>query len=71
MNQKIVLNIQGMHCASCEKIIEMELKEVAGFESAKINHKTGEAIVEAKPETDKNAILEAIKKAGYEAQINL
>ena len=67
--QKTVLKIQGMHCVSCEKIIEMELKEVAGVESAKVNYKAGEAIVEVKSETDRNAVLAAVKKAGYEAQI--
>jgi Cu+-exporting ATPase len=69
--KKIILQIAGMHCASCEKIIEMELKEVVGVETVKVDHKTGEAVIEARPETDKNAILEAVKRAGYEAQINL
>ncbi|MDP2930222.1 MAG: heavy metal translocating P-type ATPase [bacterium] len=69
MIKKIILNIKRMHCASCEKIIEMELKEVVGVESAKVNYQTGEAVIEVKPETDKNAVLEAVKRAGYEAQI--
>jgi len=67
--EKIILKISGMHCASCEKIITIELKEVEGVEVVKVNHQTGEAVIEAEAETDKNAIIDAVKKAGYEAQI--
>jgi Cu+-exporting ATPase len=67
--EKIILKISGMHCASCEKIIGMELNEVEGIETVKVNHQTGEAIIEARSGTDKNAVLDAVKKAGYEAQI--
>jgi len=67
--EKTILQISGMHCASCEKIISMELNEVEGVETVKVNYQTGEAIIEARSETDKNAILDAVKKAGYEAQI--
>ncbi|KKQ80263.1 MAG: Copper-importing ATPase [Parcubacteria group bacterium GW2011_GWC2_38_7] len=64
-----ILKINGMHCTSCEKIINMELKDVPGLQSSTVNYQTGEATVVTKSETDKTIILEAIKKAGYEAQI--
>ncbi|MBI4653003.1 copper-translocating P-type ATPase [Candidatus Kuenenbacteria bacterium] len=66
--KKIILKIEGMHCVSCEKIIEMELKEITGIKIIKINYQTGEAIIEAESWIDNNVILNAIKKAGYEAQ---
>lgn len=67
--KKIFLQISGMHCESCEKIINMELKEVSGFLSAIINSKSGEGTVDLEDNVDENLILEAIKKAGYEAKI--
>ena len=66
---KFFLKITGMHCPSCEKIIQMELKDVSGVKSTTVNAATGEAVVETTNETKKETILEAIKKAGYEAQI--
>ncbi|MFA4834282.1 MAG: heavy metal translocating P-type ATPase [Patescibacteria group bacterium] len=67
--KKIILKISDMHCASCEKIISLELKEVAGVETVKVNYQTGEAIIEAESGTDRNAILDAVKRAGYEAEV--
>ena len=67
--KKIFLQISGMHCESCEKIINMELKEVPGFLSAVIDSKSGEGTVDLEDNVDENLILEAIKKAGYLAEI--
>ena len=67
--EKIILNISGMHCASCEKIISLELQQVTGVESVKVDYLAGEAVIEATPGVDKDAIVAAVKKAGYETQI--
>ncbi len=59
-----------MHCASCEKIIAMELGDLPGVENIKINSTAGlgelDLDIGVNQETE---ILEAIKKIGYEAQI--
>ncbi|MFA4891602.1 MAG: heavy metal translocating P-type ATPase, partial [Candidatus Gracilibacteria bacterium] len=65
--RKINLNISGMNCASCEKLIGLALNKVKGVVSSKINHKNGTGQVEADDSVDKNAVLQAIKNAGYEA----
>lgn len=67
--EKTILKISGMHCASCAQLIEMEVKEIPGILSLKIDHKSGIAEVEKKPDIDEKLILEAVKKAGYEAEI--
>jgi Cu+-exporting ATPase len=69
MEQKIILKIKGMHCASCEKIISQDLEELAGVLQVKIDYAshTGEIV---KDESLSDAtILQKIKEAGYEAEI--
>ncbi len=70
MEKIIKLQIEGMHCGSCEKIIEMELVDVPGVISIKIDFaaKTGEVIVE-EGKTGENEIIAAIARAGYKATV--
>jgi sulfite exporter TauE/SafE/copper chaperone CopZ len=44
-NKFIKVPIKGMHCRSCEILIEENLKEIDQVKSVDINYKTGEAIV--------------------------
>lgn len=63
---KINVSIAGMHCRSCEILIESEYKKIPGVKSANVNFKTGKAEVfydHTAPEM--NAIVEATKNAGY------
>lgn len=41
----IKVPIKGMHCRSCELLIEDKLKEIKQIKSVDINYKTGEAII--------------------------
>ncbi len=71
MKKNISLNISGMHCASCEKMILMELSELPGVSDVTINTKNGLATLTL--ETNNNSeedVISAIKKAGYEAVIS-
>ncbi len=69
MNRTVRLKIEGMHCQSCEKIIEMELLEVLGIKSAKINSQTNEGEVVVESQVNDQQIIEAISKAGYNGEI--
>ncbi|MDO8551271.1 MAG: heavy metal translocating P-type ATPase [bacterium] len=60
--------ISGMHCQSCEKIIEAELSELSGIEKTSVDHKTGKAEITVSNGTTPSQIIDAIKKAGYEAK---
>ncbi len=65
--QKITLDISGMHCRSCELLIEDELLKVPGVKKAKTNFRKGVAVLfceEEKP--NETAIEQAIRNAGYE-----
>ncbi len=62
-----VIPIKGMHCASCELLIEEELKALSGVEKVKVSHTHGRATIfyrDVSPSED--SIAEAIRKAGYE-----
>ena len=64
--QKIVLPIRGMHCKSCELLIEENLKQVPGVKKAESSHVSGRAKIwfdETKP--SQNALSKAIENAGY------
>lgn len=64
--KKIIMKINGMHCASCSKIIEMELKDKV--KNMSINHETGKAVIDF---DEKKISLQQIKdiiiEAGYQA----
>ncbi len=66
MENKITIPIAGMHCRSCELLVEDSLTEVAGVKSSKVNYKKGEAEIyfdQQKP--DAGEIEKAIRGAGY------
>lgn len=64
MNKQKV-HIQGMHCRSCELLLEDELKKVPGVHSVSVNHKTGIADVHCDCELDQQAVAKAVQSAGY------
>ncbi len=68
MNQKTVLKIFGMHCASCAFNIESILKKEAGIKSANINFASEKLYLEF-DETEINiaGIKKIIRNSGYKA----
>src|SRR5438270_46930 len=63
------LDIQGMTCASCVRRVERKLTKVAGVEDAQVNLATERATVRYNPaEVQVDALLDAVKSAGYTAQ---
>src|SRR3989339_544360 len=69
MSKKIHLKISGMHCGSCEKIIDAELIGVPGIISSKIDAQAGAGVVETEDSVAESAVVAAIKVAGYDAEI--
>jgi P-type Cu+ transporter len=67
---KIQVNISGMHCASCVKIISKALQKHPGVKEAAVNFSTEKAVVDFdnKKITEKQ-IIAIIKSKGYKAQI--
>lgn len=63
---KTTIHIKGMHCRSCELLIEDGLCTVSGVDKAIVSYKTGTAeIYHKNEELNKEEIKETIEKAGY------
>jgi len=58
--------IKGMHCASCEKILKMEIGDLAGVKAVKADAVKGIVEVEG-DKLDASAIKKAITQSGYKA----
>lgn len=68
---RIQFSVAGMHCNSCEMLIKDELNGVPGVTDPAIDFKTGKGtLLLDNTKSSPNSILEAIKRAGYVAEIN-
>ncbi len=65
----VQLQISGMTCASCVARVEKSLRAVPGVTSAAVNLASEQATVEHQPDLDTQALIAAVEKAGYEAQL--
>ena len=63
--KKVKLMIHGMHCASCEILVERKFKKVPGIEKVQINHATGKAEVVYSREPNLEELNNLIKDDGY------
>lgn len=62
----IKLQIEGMHCDSCGKVITMDLEALAGIEKVQIDQKAKLAeVVFDENKTNEEEILKTIKDSGY------
>jgi P-type Cu+ transporter len=68
---KTVLNVGGMTCNNCVRHVTEAVQSVPGVHSAVVSLETRRASVRWTPESQKNisAVVQAIQKAGYEAQL--
>jgi len=66
--KKTVLNIKGMHCASCASTIERAVKELPGVKEVSVNLASEKAYLRYYPETTtKEEIIETVQDSGYDA----
>ncbi len=68
-SMKVVLKVEGMMCAHCEKHVKDALEKVDGVISAQANHKKKRAEVTLAKEVPQEALIDAIREAGYEASV--
>ena len=65
---KDIINIDGMHCASCVRTIENSVNKVKGVHEGNVNLASGKATVTYDPAiTNRQEIEQAINKTGYKA----
>ncbi len=65
--EKRTVSIEGMHCASCVHRIEQELGQLPQVVDASVNLASNRATVELLEGSEITPVLEAIQRAGYEA----
>ncbi|MCL5407621.1 MAG: heavy-metal-associated domain-containing protein [Patescibacteria group bacterium] len=68
--KELKFKISGMHCGSCEKIIQMELDDTEGVLESRVDSKTSSGFVKTEDNVSPETIIETIKKAGYKAELN-
>ncbi|OGG31729.1 ATPase [Candidatus Gottesmanbacteria bacterium RIFCSPLOWO2_02_FULL_40_10] len=65
LQQKLTLEIEGMHCASCVKLVERALKKVPGVTKASVNLATNKAYIDSDKEIDINIAKNEVNSVGY------
>ncbi len=63
--KKITLKIHGMHCASCEVLIERKLKKISGIEKVQVDHASGKAELICSSGPDIDALNNLVRNDGY------
>ena len=65
--EKLILKIQGMHCASCAATIENKLRKENGIKSVNVNFATEKAYLEIDPAiTSIGKVQKVIQNLGYQ-----
>jgi len=64
---KQTFKVKGMHCPSCEKLLQMDIGDIPGVKSVKADWKKGAVEVDG-DKVDAGAVKKAITGAGYEPQ---
>ena len=63
------LNVEGMMCEHCVAHVTKALEGVPGVSSVKVSLEDKDAVVEASSEVTDEALVAAVKDAGYEATV--
>lgn len=65
--KKVIINIQGMHCASCASNIEKSLSKTPGVKNARVNLIAMKGFAEIEDNVPEETLKNAVKRAGYQA----
>ncbi|MCC6403540.1 MAG: cation transporter [Fimbriimonadaceae bacterium] len=69
-SREVVLAVKGMDCEACAAPIEENLKQVPGVVFARVDYPKARAVVGlGRPEPTQAALIEAVKKSGFEATV--
>lgn len=71
MAQTTYLHVEGMTCMMCVKHVENALRAVPGVEGAKVSLSEKRAAVLHSEEASVDALIAAVKQAGYDATVEV
>jgi len=63
--QKVEFKIHGMHCASCEVLIERKFKKISGVEKIRVSHHNGKAELFCSTDPNIHELDSMVKGDGY------
>ncbi|MDO8658921.1 MAG: sulfite exporter TauE/SafE family protein [Candidatus Levybacteria bacterium] len=63
--KRTIIDIKGMHCGSCELLIEEEISKIQGVKRCFVSHRKGQAEIYHKIRIEQNQIRLAVEAAGY------
>jgi len=69
MQNKIDLNIKGMHCASCVLKVEKAIKKVENVKEANVNLATEKASIGYEGSLDLKQVQKEVQKVGYDIDV--
>ena len=64
------LHVSGMTCAGCAATVERALRAAPGVQSATVDFESESAVVSAKADVHAGALIDVVKGAGYQAELN-
>lgn len=64
-----MLKVKGMTCGHCKRAVTQALENVDGVKSAVVDLEAGMATVQASESTGTEALLEAVREEGYDAEL--
>lgn len=68
---RVLIDIKGMYCASCEETVRAMLMRTAGVRRAEVSAKSGRAtVIYDRSKTSPATILAAVTRLGYDARIH-
>lgn len=62
---KTTIELQGMHCRSCEILIEQKLKQLPNIERVEVDYRSGKTTLHSSAEPDMDKIKLLVEEAGY------
>ena len=63
--ERIELNVEGMHCKSCETLIKEDLEEIDNIQNVKADNSTGKVSIEYDGTLPMDRIKDVIKELGF------
>ena len=68
--KKVILNVSGMHCASCASVLDKGLSKMQGVKEANVNFSTSKAqLLFDEKKVSVNDFLRLVEKKGYSAVV--
>jgi len=65
-----LLSVKGMTCPACSAKVEHALTSVSGVKTAKVDLKSGQAVVIADQRVKADQLVNAVQKAGFQAELS-